>query len=198
MGKIKSEILNLDIVVNGNKIRKEMLDLKESIEAGKRKVDELNKALKKEKEGSDKYKSIKREIDALNASITASEKKYAGLEKQIPLTEKTIAELRKEIALTRDALAKAVPGTENWKRLNDQLKEQRTRLKQLTTQAEATDKSMCGLVTTARDYYIALQGVFAVLSKGYQYVEQAAEAFTEYDEAVTDAMKTTKQENRET
>lgn len=75
--------------------------------------------------------------------------------------------------MTRDALAKAVPGTENWRRLNAQRQEQRTRLKQLTSQAEATDKSMCGLVTTVRDYYIALQGLFAAMSKGYQYVEQA-------------------------
>ena len=189
--KIKSEVLNLDIVVNGNKVRKEMLDLNDAIAAGKKKVDELNNALKGEKAGSDKYKSIKKEIDAMNKSIAASEKKYAELEKQIPLTGKTIAELRKEIAITRDALAKAVPGTENWKRLNTQLQEQRTRLRQLTTQAEATDKSMCGLVKTLRDYSVALTGLSAVASKAYQYIEQASDAFKEYDEAVTDAMKTT-------
>ena len=191
MGKIKSEILNLDIIVNGNKARKEMLDLKETIEAGKKKADELNAALKGEKKGSDKYKEIKKALDETNASVTAAEKKFAELEKQIPLTGKTIAELRRDISITRDALAKAVPGTENWKRLNAQLQEQRTRLRQLTTQAEATDRSMCGLVKTVRDYSLALQGTIAALSKGYQYIEQASEAYEEYDEAVSDAMKTT-------
>ena len=193
--KIKSEVLNLDIVVNGNKARKEMLDLKDTIEketAGiKRMNDALNKMVKAGQEGSTRYRVLKRTLDETTASLEANKKRYKDLQQQIPLTGKTIAELRKEIAITRDALAKAVPGTENWKRLNAQLQEQRTRLKQLTTQAEATDKSMCGLVKTVRDYSLAMQGVFAAMSKGYQYVEQATEAFTEYDEAVTDAMKTT-------
>ena len=193
--KIKSEVLNLDIVVNGNKARKEMLDLKDTIEketAGiKRMNDALNRMAKAGQEGSTRYRVLKRTLDETTASLEANKKRYKDLQQQIPLTEKTIAELRKEIAITRDALAKAVPGTENWKRLNSQLQEQRTRLKQLTTQAEATDKSMCGLVKTVRDYSLAMQGVFAAMSKGYQYVEQATEAFTEYDEAVTDAMKTT-------
>ena len=172
-----------------------MLDLKDTIEketAGiKRMNDALNRMAKAGQEGSTRYRVLKRTLDETTASLEANKKRYKDLQQQIPLTGKTIAELRKEIAITRDALAKAVPGTENWKRLNAQLQEQRTRLKQLTTQAEATDKSMCGLVKTVRDYSLALQGVFAAMSKGYQYVEQATEAFTEYDEAVTDAMKTT-------
>ena len=172
-----------------------MLDLKDTIEketAGiKRMNDALNKMAKAGQEGSTRYRVLKRTLDETTASLEANKKRYKDLQQQIPLTGKTIAELRKEIAITRDALAKAVPGTENWKRLNAQLQEQRTRLKQLTTQAEATDKSMCGLVKTVRDYSLAMQGVFAAMSKGYQYVEQATEAFTEYDEAVTDAMKTT-------
>lgn len=191
MGKIKSEILNLDIVVNGHKVRKEMLDLNDTIASGKKKVDELNAALKKEKVGSDKYKSIKKEIDAMNRSISASEKRYAELEKQVPLTEKTIAELRKEISMTRDALAKAVPGTENWRNLNTHLQESRTQLKRLTDQSVATDKTMCSMVETVRDYSLALQGTFAVFSKGYAYVEQATAAYKEFDDAVSDAMKTT-------
>lgn len=191
MGKIKSEILNLDIVVNGHKARKEMLDLNDTIASGKKKVDELNAALKREKVGSDKYKSIKKEIDAMNRSISASEKRYAELEKQVPLTEKTIAELRKEISMTRDALAKAVPGTENWRNLNTRLQESRTQLKRLTDQSVATDKTMCSMVETVRDYSLALQGTFAAFSKGYAYVEQATAAYKEFDDAVSDAMKTT-------
>lgn len=193
--KIKSEVLNLDIVVNGNKARKEMLDLKDTIEketAGIKRMNEaLNRMSKAGQEGSTRYRMLKKTLDDTTASLEANKKRYKDLQQQIPITQKTIAELRKEIAITRNALAKAVPGTENWKRLNSQLQEQRTRLKQLTTQAEATDKSMCGLVKTVRDYSLAMQGVFAAMSKGYQYVEQATQAFTEYDEAVTDAMKTT-------
>ena len=193
--KIKSEVLTLDIVVNGNKARKEMLDLKDTIQKEENGIRRMNKALeamtKAGQEGSTRYRVLKRTLDETAESLKNNKQRYKELQQQIPLTEKTIAELRKEIAITRDALAKAVPGTENWKRLNAQLQEQRTRLQQLTAQSVATDKTMCGLVKTVRDYSLALQGVFAAMSRGYQYVEQATEAFTEYDEAVTDAMKTT-------
>ena len=113
--KIKSEVLNLDIVVNGNKARKEMLDLKDTIEketAGiKRMNDALNRMAKAGQEGSTRYRVLKRTLDETTASLEANKKRYKDLQQQIPLTGKTIAELRKEIAITRDALAKAVPGT---------------------------------------------------------------------------------------
>lgn len=195
MGKIKSEILNLDIVVNGNKARKEMLDLKETIEketAGIRRMNEaLSKMAKAGQYGSTRYRMLKKTLDDTSASLEANKKRFKELEKAIPLTEMTFAELRKEISITRKQLDNAVPGTENWKMLNQRLQEARTRMAQLQTQSRATDKTMCGMVKTVRDYSLALQGTIAVLSKGYQYVEQASDAYEDYDEAVSDAMKTT-------
>ena len=195
MGKIKSEILNLDVVVNGNKARKEMLDLKETIEketAGIRRMNEaLSKMAKAGQYGSTRYRMLKKTLDDTSASLEANKKRFKELEKAIPLTEMTFAELRKEISITRKQLDNAVPGTENWKMLNQRLQEARTRMAQLQTQSRATDKTMCGIVKTVRDYSLALQGTIAVLSKGYQYVEQASDAYEDYDEAVSDAMKTT-------
>ena len=195
MGKIKSEILNLDVVVNGNKARKEMLDLKETIEketAGIRRMNEaLSKMAKAGQYGSTRYMMLKKTLDDTSASLEANKKRFKELEKAIPLTEMTFAELRKEISITRKQLDNAVPGTENWKMLNQRLQEARTRMAQLQTQSRATDKTMCGIVKTVRDYSLALQGTIAVLSKGYQYVEQASDAYEDYDEAVSDAMKTT-------
>lgn len=195
MGKIKSEILNLDVVVNGNKARKEMLDLKETIEketAGIRRMNEaLSKMAKAGQYGSTRYRMLKKTLDDTSASLEANKKRFKELEKAIPLTEMTFAELRKEISITRKQLDNAVPGTENWKMLNQRLQEARTRMAQLQTQSRATDKTMCGIVKTVRDYSLALQGTISVLSKGYQYVEQASDAYEDYDEAVSDAMKTT-------
>ena len=195
MGKIKSEILNLDVVVNGNKARKEMLDLKETIEketAGIRRMNEaLSKMAKAGQYGSTRYRMLKKTLDDTSASLEANKKRFKELEKAIPLTEMTFAELRKEISITRKQLDNAVPGTENWKILNQRLQEARTRMAQLQTQSRATDKTMCGIVKTVRDYSLALQGTISVLSKGYQYVEQASDAYEDYDEAVSDAMKTT-------
>lgn len=195
MGKIKSEILNLDIVVNGHKARKEMLDLKETIEKEEKGIEAMNRSLEKMakagQRGSTRYRMLKKTLDDTSASLAANKQRFKELSDSIPITEKTLAELRKEISITRRQLDKAVPGTENWRRLNQQLQEQRTRMRQLNDQAIATDKTMCGMVKTVRDYSLALQGTFAVFSKGYAYVEQATAAYKEFDDAVSDAMKTT-------
>lgn len=172
-----------------------MLDLKETIEketAGIRRMNEaLSKMAKAGQSGSTRYRMLKKTLDDTSASLEANKKRFKELEKAIPLTEMTFAELRKEISITRKQLDNAVPGTENWKMLNQRLQEARTRMAQLQTQSRATDKTMCGMVKTVRDYSLALQGTIAVLSKGYQYVEQASDAYEDYDEAVSDAMKTT-------
>ena len=172
-----------------------MLDLKETIEketAGIRRMNEaLSKMAKAGQYGSTRYRMLKKTLDDTSASLEANKKRFKELEKAIPLTEMTFAELRKEISITRKQLDNAVPGTENWKMLNQRLQEARTRMAQLQTQSRATDKTMCGMVKTVRDYSLALQGTIAVLSKGYQYVEQASDAYEDYDEAVSDAMKTT-------
>lgn len=172
-----------------------MLDLKETIEketAGIRRMNEaLSKMAKAGQSGSTRYRMLKKTLDDTSASLEANKKRFKELEKAIPLTEMTFAELRKEISITRKQLDNAVPGTENWKMLNQRLQEARTRMAQLQTQSRATDKTMCGMVKTVRDYSLALQGTIAALSKGYQYVEQASDAYEDYDEAVSDAMKTT-------
>lgn len=172
-----------------------MLDLKETIEketAGIRRMNEaLSKMAKAGQSGSTRYRMLKKTLDDTSASLEANKKRFKELEKAIPLTEMTFAELRKEISITRKQLDNAVPGTENWKMLNQRLQEARTRMAQLQTQSRATDKTMCGIVKTVRDYSLALQGTIAALSKGYQYVEQASDAYEDYDEAVSDAMKTT-------
>lgn len=172
-----------------------MLDLKETIEketAGIRRMNEaLSKMAKAGQYGSTRYRMLKKTLDDTSASLEANKKRFKELEKAIPLTEMTFAELRKEISITRKQLDNAVPGTENWKMLNQRLQEARTRMAQLQTQSRATDKTMCGIVKTVRDYSLALQGTISVLSKGYQYVEQASDAYEDYDEAVSDAMKTT-------
>lgn len=195
MGKIKSEILNLDIVVNGHKARKEMLDLKETIEKEEKGIEAMNRSLEKMakagQQGSTRYRMLKKTLDDTSASLAANKQRFKELSDSIPITEKTLAELRKEISITRRQLDKAVPGTENWRRLNQQLQEQRTRMRQLNDQAIATDKTMCGMIKTVRDYSLALQGTFAAFSKGYAIVEEATAVYKEFDDAVSDAMKTT-------
>ena len=72
-------------------------------------------------------KTIRNEVLKLDLEVNGAEGR-----KQIDLTTKTMAELRKDIKLTQKALSEAVPGTDNWKKLNAELRANKTRLRELT------------------------------------------------------------------
>ena len=80
-----------------------------------------------------------RDEDLILNIIVKGEKGISGIDKVTASTIRlnmTMNELSKHIKLTKTALANAVPGTENWKRLNQEPKESKTRMKELQDQAK--------------------------------------------------------------
>ena len=113
MAKIKSEDLRLNLIVNGDIARKELLDTEKSISSLTDRLKSLKKA-----EGDNSAA-----ISETQKQLTSAKAKYADLQKQISLESKTMAELRSHIKATKAALEKAVPGTENWAKLNSELRQ---------------------------------------------------------------------------
>ena len=142
MARIKSEDLRLNIIVGGNNARKELQDLQKSINDGKKTIDSLNKsyeqAVKRYGQASSAAKTLKTNLDQAKASLEANRKKHDELSSAISLENKTINELQKHLKATRTALAKAVPGTENWKRLSNEVRLTTARLRELKSQSAET------------------------------------------------------------
>ena len=82
---MKSEDLRLNIIVNGDAGRKEILDTEKAISKLKSEIKSLKKA-----EG-DHFK----EISETNKRLTEAKSKYAELQRQMNLDQKTMAELKK-------------------------------------------------------------------------------------------------------
>ncbi len=181
MAKLKSEDLRLNIIVNGDAGRKEILDTQKSISSLESHLKSLKKA-----EGDNSAA-----IADTNKKLTDAKAKYVELQRQISLENKTLAELKSHIKATRAALEKAVPGTENWNALNTELAISQRRFRELTEQAKNTQNVLSKGWNSFGKLSIAANNIIQLYSRFSGQIEQARQAWLNYDEALVDAMKTT-------
>ena len=178
---MKSEDLRLNIIVNGDAGRKEILDTEKAIS----KLESELKSLKKAEGDHSK------EIAETNKRLTEAKSKYAELQRQMSLDQKTMAELKSHIKATRAALEKAVPGTENWEALNRELSISRQRFNELAKQASDTRGVLMTGWEKFAGFAVGVNNVTHLISRFRSQIEQAKQSWLQYDEALVDAMKTT-------
>lgn len=181
MAKIKSEDLRLNIIVNGDAGRKAILDTQKEISNLEGSLTKLKKA-----EGDNSAA-----IAETSKKLADAKSKYAELERQLDINKKTIAELKSHVTATRAALAKAVPGTDNWTALNNELTISIRRLEELTKQSRSTKEALFKNFSDFGSFSIGVKALTDMVSGLWDKTEQARESWLEYDEALVDAMKTT-------
>ena len=181
MTKIKSEDLRLNIIVNGDAGRKAILDTQKEISNLEGSLTKLKKA-----EGDNSSA-----IAETSKKLADAKSKYAELERQLDINKKTIAELKSHVTATRAALAKAVPGTDNWTALNNELTISIRRLEELTKQSRSTKEALFKNFSDFGSFSIGVKALTDMVSGLWDKTEQARESWLEYDEALVDAMKTT-------
>lgn len=194
-GKIRNEDLQLNIIVNGDVGRKRILELEQTMRDTESSIKATNQQLQAMsaagKNGTKEYKALNQTLKDQKKSLEESRKQFDKLQSGISLENKTISELRNQIKLTNAALGKAVPGTENWKNLNRTLQQTKTRLKELTDQSKAVHYTTCELSDKFSKYIVSIYGAIGAIQGAFNEFTGARDAFLLYDEALTDAMKTT-------
>ena len=193
--KITEESLRLNIIINGDAARKVLLDQEQVVKDNTAELARMQKQLKALENsgdtGSKKYKKLTAAIEEQKKALASNKEQLEALRRQQSVSSMTLEELRKHSTQVRTALSKAVPGTENFKRLTRELQQTRSRMKELEAATAATDQTLCGMAERFRDYAIGASAIFAAGQKLLSYVTKATDAFKEQDEAMTDAMKTT-------
>lgn len=178
---MKSEDLRLNIIVNGDAGRKEILDTEKAIS----KLESELKSLKNAEGDHSK------EIAKTNKKLSEAKSRYSELQRQMTLDKMTMAELKSHIKATRAALEKAVPRTENWDALNAELMETRKRFRELEKQSLSTKDVLSMTLTNIGNMAIGARAITDIISGLWNKTEQARESWLQYDEALVDAMKTT-------
>lgn len=140
--RITDEDLRLNLIINGDGGRKEMLaldrqmkDLQGTVKKTRSELKEMEKA---GKSGSTEHQRLTAALKDQEKALNECRDKYNKLQSAISLENKTLAELRNHLKVTSAALSKAVPGTENWQKLNAEVQRTKAKLKELTSQAGQT------------------------------------------------------------
>ena len=174
--RITDEDLRLNLIVNGDGGRKEMLALdrqmKDLQSSTKRTRTELKNLEKAGKTGSQEHQN-------LTKTLTECREKYNKLRDAISLENKTLAELRNHLKLTQTALSKAVPGTENWKKLNAEVQQTKARLKELTSQSGQTKGALEKLSSVKAGALAA----FAAIAGAVRGVARAFQKIVDFEQA---------------
>ena len=181
--RITNEDLRLNLIVNGDGGRKEMLALdrqmKDLQSSTKRTRTELKNLEKAGKTGSQEHQNLTKTLKDQEKTLTECREKYNKLRDAISLENKTLAELRNHLKLTQTALSKAVPGTENWKKLNVEVQQTKARLKELTSQSGQTKGALEKLSSVKAGALAA----FAAIAGAVRGVARAFQKIVDFEQA---------------
>ena len=193
--RITDEDLRLNLIINGDGGRKQLLELERQINNTTTAIEETRKKMTAfevaGKKASQEYQDLSKYLEVQQASLKKCQSEFKSLQETVPLTSKTMKELKHQITATRTALERAVPGSDNWNQLNKALQELKTRYKELTDQSKAVSYTTCEMMDKLSKYAISLTSAFKGAANVINRFTGARDAFLAYDEAMTDAMKTT-------
>lgn len=193
--KLREEDLVLNIIVNGDRGRKEINQLERSIIDSRAAISKLAAEQKKlEKQGkadSAQYAANKTAIDRYNASIKTAEERVALLRKGMKLEEMSISDLQKKLAQLTRVRNASIPGSEQWVKASNEIKVIADRLVTLKKKSADTNLSVCKMAEGVNKYVGLLSaGGLSILSM-VSGMNRARAAFAEYDDKLSDVMKTT-------
>lgn len=137
--KITEETLRLNIIINGDAGRKALLDQEEAVRQNTERLKEMQNELKKlESQGdqnSNGYKKLTKSIRDQEDALKKNKASLEQMQRQQSLTSMTMDELRRHSIQVRSAMVKAIPGTDNFRRLSQELKNTRNRMRELEVQS---------------------------------------------------------------
>lgn len=182
MAKIKDEDLRLNIIVNGDAGRKQILDLEKQMKDLSSATKDTEKSLRKleqtGKVGSQEYARLNSTLLDQKKRLAECKAEYGKLQNAVSLDNKTLAELKSHLKATSAALSKAVPGTENWERLSDEVKRTKDRMKELSGQTAATESALSKLSKVA--------AAIAVVTKVIKGLAGAFQKIADFEQANAD------------
>lgn len=167
--RIKEEDLKLNIIINGNSSRKELIELKAATNQLNTETAEMYKHLKKIKtttdEGKQAFDKLSKEINANEAAIKSNNARIKELQDSMGLAGLTINELKKKAAGLRQQLANMIPGDPNRKLLTKELADVDAQISKVSLTSKNTGFSL-GKMADGFNKYFGLIGAFAASFTG--------------------------------
>lgn len=194
-GKLKSEDLALNIIVNGNKAQSEIGQLGRSMQDTKAKVKDLEAEQRRlEKQGqknSQRYKDLTKQIQQHNSILDYSRKRLDQLNQSLSLEDKTIKQLNDTLRQLKRLRDQTVPGTDQYNAYNDQIAEVSARLSYLRGEADRTGNALTRMGGGLKRFFSSTLGGIASVTALAMGVARARDEYARFDDKIADVMKTT-------
>lgn len=193
--KLRNEDLVLNVIVNGDRGKKEIGELERAVKDTNKELRALEKEEKKlarqGKQNTEAYKSVKKAIDDKNKSLDIAQTRLKTLRSQLDVNKMSLIDLRNEMNRVRRLRDFAEPLTDQWRKHDDRLKLVSARYNELRGRATAAGASMQGMATKFNQYIGAITAGAASMFAAMSGVRRTVNDFAEFDEKVADASKTT-------
>jgi len=192
---ITDENIRLNIIVNGNKAQKELLDLEKSTKDLTRTQKDLRaekaRLIAAGKQESAEFKNVTAEIKKNNASLTVNKAKMEALQKEIGVTGLTMRQLKQRASVLRLALNNAMPNGEDSKRYNLELKAISSRLTELQLKGKTTRMSLSSIAGGFNKYAALGASAIAATTGMVLGLQKMIDYNGKLSDAQSDVQKTT-------
>ncbi|WP_375584286.1 phage tail tape measure protein [Cyclobacterium xiamenense] len=202
--KLRDEDLILNIVVNGDRGKKEIGELERAVKdtnAELRALEREEKRLRRSgKQNTEQYRAVTDAIKQKNNALTIAESRLKVLRSQIDVNKMSLVDLRREMNRVRRLRDLAGPHTEEWRKHDQRLKEVTARYQELDGRARTTGSSLQRMAGRFNHYIGVLTAGFATMIAAVSGIRKTINDFAEFDDKLADVMKTTnmtKEEVRE-
>lgn len=108
------------------------------------------------------------------------------LSKKAALNRKTMSELRKEARQLQIQLDKVTPGSDDWKKLNAELKTTKTRMKELRDASNATGGAMAKIKSAGAGAVAIGNAIYGAAKKVTEWISGAFNTITDFEQANAD------------
>ncbi|WP_303181744.1 phage tail tape measure protein [uncultured Butyricimonas sp.] len=207
--RIVDEDMVLNIIINGDKGKSELLKLERSIKdlnvaneglankmvSVKQKMDDLQRA---GKGNSAEYKDLRVELNQLQNSfdsnsraIDSAKQRMDNIRKGMDITKMSVTDLRREITRLTRLRNTSDPGTEQWKNFDAQLVKVQKRLAEVTRQGKSTQGILCRMADGINKYWNFVVSGLASLTGVVLGIKSAINKYVEFTDVLADVRKTT-------
>ncbi|MDD4375131.1 MAG: phage tail tape measure protein [Bacteroidales bacterium] len=174
---LKIDRMQLEIIINNDQARKSLRHLEEETRR-------LKKELRKVPEGSDEWNKI-------NDRLKSIKQQHDGIIEKLGIEKLTIRELGQRQKELNAIMRNLDPSTKAYRDLEKQLVAVKTRQGQLRMQTQKTNSSIENLSRSFNKYFGVIAGGAASLTGLIMAGKRAVTTFAEFDDKVTDVIKTT-------
>lgn len=207
--KIVDEDMVLNIIINGDKGKSELLKLERSVKdlnianegltnkltTVKQNMNDLEAAGKGD---SVEFKNLRVELNQLQGefdknsrAIETAKVRMENIRKGMDITKMSVTDLRREITRLTRLRNTATPGTKQWKEFDSQLVKIQKRLSEVTRQGKSTQGILCRMADGINKYWNFVVSGLASLTGVFLGIKSAINKYIEFTDVLADVRKTT-------